>query len=159
MRIKGVKSKTLGLRGSHILPIFRDIGQPCPRENLRRNPLLRAASFALLLLFNVVAVGRDASHALCPVHDGVGSALVAPAHHSAHDAGLPGDTPASHENGTHGCNCLGTCSPSAGILPTLGFRVEQIALSPVSVRPAQAETATPVAAISYLLPFATAPPA
>jgi hypothetical protein len=156
---KPVQLNRRSLRDRHFLATFQRHQTTRSRDTLRRNPLLRAASFALLLLFNVVAVGREASHALCPVHDGVGSGIVAPAAHSAHGTAVPDDGPASHESGAHGCNCLGTCSPGPGVLPAFAFRVEQLALSSASVRPARAETAIPVAARSYLLPFATAPPA
>lgn len=144
--------------------------------SMLRPPRTRVATVVLALLY-LLAWGEPAALHPCPMHDGAGVAAL-PAHadgaahgaaHAAahgghgHDqhAAMAGDhAPASHGDGEHLCQCLGSgCGAGAVAVPTARQQVRWFAVVTRRADPPAAPTALPRALAPRLLPPATGPPA
>lgn len=134
-----------------------------------RPALHRRLATALLALVYFLAWGEPVALHPCPMHDGAGVAVVAPAghqadavhgRHAAHASTVDHGAPANpHEQDEHLCQCLGHGCCTAVVTAPAAQQVRWFAV--VTRRadpPADAAHPAPRAAAPRLLPPATGPP-
>ena len=136
-----------------------------------RHPSLRRLAAALLNLLFLLAWGEPVTLHPCPTHDavsgmassataGAGAAASSAAAHHGHQAMAPAvghERHAEHE-GSHLCNCLGSCAVSVAVAAPTAQAVRWQVVVRRRVAPIEPAADALLAAAPRLLPFANGPP-